>query len=197
MDNIKNDAYYAQKIQDDLIFIIEHMKEIAEFDLPGYAIGGLAVGEPAEKMYEIIEDVEPFAPQNKPRYLMGVGTPVNILEGVYRGVDLFDCVMPSRNARHATVFTWGGIMHLTNRSFETDPRPIEEGCGCPTCQHFSRAYIRHLFKSGEQLGGRLAVQHNLWFYNNLMSEIRKALDEGRFAQFRAEHSEQLGKLRRE
>lgn len=176
---------------------IKHMKEIAELDLDGYAIGGLAVGEPAPVMYDIIEHVEPYMPQEKIRYLMGVGTPQNIVEGVARGIDLFDCVMPSRNARHATVFTWGGIMHLTNRGFETDSRPIEEGCGCPTCQHFSRSYIRHLFKAGEQLGGRLAVQHNLWFYNNLMTEIRKALDEGRFAQFRAEHSEQLGKLRRE
>ena len=176
---------------------IKHMKEIAELDLDGYAIGGLAVGEPAPVMHDIIEHVEPYMPQEKIRYLMGVGTPQNIVEGVARGIDLFDCVMPSRNARHATVFTWGGIMHLTNRGFETDSRPIEEGCGCPTCQHFSRSYIRHLFKAGEQLGGRLAVQHNLWFYNNLMTEIRKALDEGRFAQFRAEHSEQLGKLRRE
>ncbi len=176
---------------------IKHMKEIAAMDLDGYAIGGLAVGEPAEVMYDIIEHVEPYMPKEKIRYLMGVGTPQNIVEGVARGIDLFDCVMPSRNARHATVFTWGGIMHLTNRNFETDSRPIEEGCGCPTCQHFSRAYIRHLFKAGEQLGGRLAVQHNLWFYNNLMSEIRKALDEGRFAQFREEHSAQLGKLRKE
>ncbi len=176
---------------------VKHMKEIAQMDLDGYAIGGLAVGEPAEVMYDIIEKVEPYMPKEKIRYLMGVGTPQNIVEGVARGIDLFDCVMPSRNARHATVFTWGGIMHLTNRNFETDPRPIEEGCGCPTCQHFSRAYIRHLFKAGEQLGGRLAVQHNLWFYNNLMTEIRKALDEGRFEAFRAEHSAQLGKLRKD
>ncbi len=176
---------------------IQHMKEIAELDLDGYAIGGLAVGEPAEVMYDIIEHVEPHMPKDKIRYLMGVGTPQNIVEAVARGVDLFDCVMPSRNARHATVFTWGGILHLTNRNFQTDSRPIEEGCGCPTCRNFSRAYIRHLFKSGEQLAGRLAVQHNLWFYNNLMTEIRKALDEDRFAEFRAAHSAQLGKLCRE
>ena len=173
----------------------QHMDEIAALDLDGYAIGGLAVGEPAEVMYDIIEHVEPHMPKEKIRYLMGVGTPQNIIEAVARGVDLFDCVMPSRNARHATVFTWQGIMHLTNRSFETDPRPIEEGCGCPTCQHFSRAYIRHLFKAGEQLAGRLAVQHNLWFYNNLMTQIRNALDEGRFAAFYAEHSKALGGLR--
>ena len=176
---------------------VQHMEEIAELDLDGYAIGGLAVGEPTEVMYDIIEHVEPHMPVNKIRYLMGVGTPQNLVEAVARGIDLFDCVMPSRNARHATVFTWDGIVHLTNRCFETDPRPIEEGCGCPTCQNFSRAYIRHLFKAGEQLGGRLAVQHNLWFYNNLMSEIRKALDEGRFAEFRAAHSEALGGLRKE
>ena len=174
---------------------VQHMKQIAELDLDGYAIGGLAVGEPTEVMYDMIEHVEPHMPVHKIRYLMGVGTPQNLVEGVARGIDLFDCVMPSRNARHATVFTWEGIMHMTNREFETDPRPIEEGCGCPTCQNFSRAYIRHLFKAGEQLGGRLAVQHNLWFYNNLMTEIRSALDEGRFAAFRAENSEKLGKLR--
>jgi len=173
---------------------IQHMQEIAELDLDGYAIGGLAVGEPTEVMYDIIEHVEPHMPVQKIRYLMGVGTPQNLVEAAARGIDLFDCVMPSRNARHATVFTWNGIMHLTNRCFETDPRPIEEGCGCPTCQNFSRAYIRHLFKAGEQLGGRLAVQHNLWFYNHLMLEIRNALDENRFAQFRAAHSHALGQL---
>lgn len=176
---------------------IDHMQEIAEMDLDGYAIGGLAVGEPAEVMYDIIEHVEPNMPVQKIRYLMGVGTPQNIVEAAARGIDLFDCVMPSRNARHATVFTWDGIMHLTNKCYETDPRPIEEGCGCPTCQNFSRAYIRHLFKAGEQLGGRLAVQHNLWFYNHLMIEIRNAIDEGRFAAFRAAHSRQLGTLCKE
>jgi len=176
---------------------IDHMKEIAEMDLDGYAIGGLAVGEPAEVMYDIIEHVEPHMPVNKIRYLMGVGTPQNIVEAAARGIDLFDCVMPSRNARHATVFTMHGMMHLTNRCYETDPRPIEEGCQCPTCQNFSRSYIRHLFKAGEQLGGRLAVQHNLWFYNNLMQQIRDHLDAGTFEAFRAEYSDQLGKLVKE
>ena len=173
---------------------INHMKEIAELDLDGYAIGGLAVGEPTEIMYDIIEHVEPHMPKEKIRYLMGVGTPQNIVEGVARGIDLFDCVMPSRNARHATVFTMRGIMHLTNQCFATDPRPIEEGCQCPTCRNFSRAYIRHLFKAGEQLAGRLAVQHNLWFYNNLMTQIRDHLDAGTFADFRSQYSDQLGKL---
>lgn len=171
-----------------------HMDEIAALDLDGYAIGGLAVGEPTEIMYDIIEHVEPHMPKEKIRYLMGVGTPQNIVEGVARGIDLFDCVMPSRNARHATVFTMRGIMHLTNQCFATDPRPIEEGCQCPTCRNFSRAYIRHLFKAGEQLAGRLAVQHNLWFYNNLMTQIRDHLDAGTFADFRAQYSDQLGKL---
>lgn len=174
---------------------VQHMQEIAELGLDGYAIGGLAVGEPAEVMYDIIEQVVPHMPRDKIRYLMGVGTPQNLVEGVARGIDLFDCVMPSRNARHATVFTWEGTMHLTNRCYETDARPIEEGCGCPTCRHFSRAYIRHLFKAGEQLGGRLAVQHNLWFYNNLMAQMRAALDAGTFAQFYAEHVQALGRLR--
>ncbi len=176
---------------------VAHMREIAELDLDGYAIGGLAVGEPTEVMYDIIEQVAPEMPVGKIRYLMGVGTPQNIVEGVARGIDLFDCVMPSRNARHATVFTMQGIMHLTNKCYETDPRPIEEGCQCPTCQNFSRAYIRHLFKAGEQLGGRLAVQHNLWFYNNLMTQIRDHLDAGSFADFRAQYSDALGRLRKE
>ncbi len=171
-----------------------HMRQIAALDLDGYAIGGLAVGEPTEVMYHIIETVEPEMPENKIRYLMGVGTPQNIVEAAARGIDLFDCVMPSRNARHATVFTWSGIMHLTNRRYETDPAPIEEGCGCPTCQNFSRAYLRHLFKAGEQLGGRLAVQHNLWFYNHLLGEIRSAIEEGRYEAFRNEHSENLGRV---
>ena len=173
---------------------VAHMDEIAQLDMNGYAIGGLAVGEPTEVMYDIIEHVEPHMPKEKIRYLMGVGTPQNIVEAAARGIDLFDCVMPSRNARHATVFTMRGIMHLTNQCFAVDPRPIEPGCQCPTCRNFSRAYIRHLFKAGEQLAGRLAVQHNLWFYNNLMQQIRDNLDTGTFAQFRAEHSDQLGKL---
>ena len=167
---------------------IEHMKEIADLDMAGYAIGGLAVGEPTEDMYRVIEAVEPFMPKDKPRYLMGVGTPSNIIEAVYRGVDFFDCVMPSRNARHATIFTWGGIMHATNKKYELDERPIDPQCDCPTCRNFSRSYIRHLFKADEQLAGRLAVQHNLYFYNTLMEKIREALDEGRFTEFRNKYS---------
>ena len=167
---------------------IEHMKQIRDFDLAGYAIGGLAVGEPTEVMYRIIESVEPYMPKDKPRYLMGVGTPSNIIEGVYRGIDFFDCVMPSRNARHATIFTWNGIMHATNARYELDERPIDPECDCPTCKNFSRAYIRHLFKADEQLRGRLAVQHNLYFYNTLMEKIRLALDEGRFEEFRNKYS---------
>jgi tRNA-guanine transglycosylase len=167
---------------------IEHMKAISELDLDGYAIGGLAVGEPTDVMYRIIESVEPFMPKDKPRYLMGVGTPSNIIEGVYRGVDFFDCVMPSRNARHATIFTWNGIMHLTNARYELDERPIDPECDCPTCRNFTRAYVRHLFKADEQLAGRLAVMHNLYFYNTLMERIRQALDEGRYGEFRAKYS---------
>ncbi len=170
---------------------IEHMKAISELDLDGYAIGGLAVGEPTEVMYRIIESVEPFMPKDKPRYLMGVGTPSNIIEAVYRGVDFFDCVMPSRNARHATIFTWNGIMHLTNAKYELDERPIDPGCDCPTCRNFTRAYVRHLFKADEQLAGRLAVMHNLYFYNTLMERIRAALDEGRYGEFRAKYSRLL------
>ena len=170
---------------------IEHMKTIADLDLDGYAIGGLAVGEPTEQMYEVIEQVEPYMPKDKIRYLMGVGTPANIIEAVWRGVDLFDCVMPSRNARHGHLFTWQGIRNIMNQKYERDDSPIEEGCGCPACQHHSRAYIRHLFKAGEMLGMRLAVQHNLYFYNTLMERIREALDEGRFGQFRAEHANVL------
>ena len=170
---------------------IGHMQEIAALDLDGYAIGGLAVGEETSEMYRIIEAVEPYMPENKPRYLMGVGTPSNIIEAVARGIDMFDCVMPSRNARHATVFTWSGIMHLKNKCYETDPRPIDEQCGCPTCRNFSRAYVRHLFMSKEQLAGRLAVQHNLWFYNTLTEKIRDAIDTGSFGEFRAKYSELL------
>lgn len=170
---------------------IDHMKEIAELDLNGYAIGGLAVGEPTEVMYHIIEQVEPYMPADKPRYLMGVGTPSNIIEGVYRGVDMFDCVMPSRNARHGTVFTWNGIMHITNACYETDERPLDEQCDCPTCRHFSRAYVRHLFKANEQLAGRLAVMHNLYFYNTLLERIRAELDAGTFMEFRNRYTKQL------
>lgn len=167
---------------------IEHMKQIRELDLDGFAIGGLAVGEPTEVMYHVIEQVEPYMPVDKPRYLMGVGTPSNIIEGVYRGVDLFDCVMPTRNARHATIFTWKGIMHATNAKYMLDERPLDEECDCPTCRNFSRAYIRHLFKANEQLAGRLCVEHNLYFYNTLMEKIRDALDEGTFETFRNTYS---------
>lgn len=173
---------------------VAHMQTISQMDLDGYAIGGLAVGEPTEDMYHILDVVLPHAPVDKPRYLMGVGTPSNIIEGVYRGIDMFDCVMPSRNARHATIFTWDGIMHATNKCYELDDKPLDPKCDCPTCRNFSRAYIRHLFKAGEQLGGRLAVQHNLYFYNTLMEKIRDALDEGRFEEFRNEYSAKLATL---
>ncbi len=172
---------------------IDHMKTITELDLPGYAIGGLAVGEPAEVMYEIIEAVEPFAPVNKPRYLMGVGTPVNILEAVYRGVDMFDCVMPSRNARHGQLFTSKGIININNAKYEQDDTPIDENCNCHVCKNFSKAYIRHLMKSGEMLGMRLSVMHNLYFYNNLFEEIRQHLDNGTYEEFYREKREILGK----
>ncbi len=171
----------------------QHMREIAGMDLDGIAIGGLAVGETAEEMYRIIEAVMPFAPANKPRYLMGVGTPVNILEAVHRGVDLFDCVMPSRNARHGQLVTGKGIRNIQNAKYERDLLPIDEECDCPTCRNHSRAYLRHLFKSNEMLGMRLAVQHNLYFYNTLMEKIRQALDEGRFEQFYEEQRQVLGK----
>ncbi len=170
---------------------VEHMKAIAELELPGYAIGGLAVGESAEEMYETIEIVEPHMPKDKPRYLMGVGTPANILEAVHRGVDFFDCVMPSRNARHGNIFTWHGKMNLLNEKYISDPRPIDENCGCPACRHYSRSYIRHLFKAKETLGMRLAVLHNLYFYNELMEQIRLALDEDRFESFYSGYRELL------
>ncbi|MDD6806840.1 MAG: tRNA guanosine(34) transglycosylase Tgt [Oscillospiraceae bacterium] len=162
---------------------MKHMEEIAKLDLDGYAIGGLAVGEPKEDMYRIISAVNPIAPENKIRYLMGVGTPGNIIEGVYRGVDLFDCVMPSRNARHGHLNTWNGIININNAKYERDERPIEIGCNCPTCQKHSRAYIRHLLKAKEVLGMRLCVTHNLYFYNNLMQEIRNSLDNDTFEEF--------------
>jgi len=170
---------------------VEHMKQIAELDLPGYAIGGLAVGEPAEVMYEIIDAVEPFMPKDKPRYLMGVGTPVNILEAVHRGVDFFDCVMPSRNARHANLFTWKGKLNLNNEKFYNDPRPIDEDCNCPVCRSYSRAYIRHLFKAREMLGMRLCVLHNLYFYNELMERIRAEIEQGTYESFYNEYREKL------
>ncbi len=162
---------------------VEHMKEIAQLDLDGYAIGGLAVGESAAEMYHVIDTVVPHMPTNKPRYLMGVGTPVNILEAVARGIDMFDCVMPSRNARHGHLFTWQGIINLNNKKYERDALPADESCGCPVCQHYSRAYLRHLLKSKEMLGQRLTVMHNLWFYNTLMEKIRHELDMGTFSEF--------------
>ena len=163
---------------------IEHAKEIAKMDLDGYAVGGLAVGETHEEMYRILDAVVPYLPQNKPTYLMGVGTPANIIEGVDRGVDFFDCVYPSRNGRHGHVYTNHGKMNMFNAKYELDTRPIEEGCQCPACRHYSRAYIRHLLKAKEMLGMRLCVLHNLYFYNHMMEEIREALDEGRFAEYK-------------
>ena len=170
---------------------IWHMKEIAKIDCDGYAVGGLAVGEPTQVMYDIIDAVEPYMPQDKPRYLMGVGTPSNIIEGVARGVDFFDCVMPARNARHGKLFTWSGAINLKNEKYKLDERPIDEHCDCPTCRNFSRAYLRHLFKADEMLALRLAVMHNLYFYNKLTECIRDALDAGEFAAFRTEYSEKL------
>lgn len=168
-----------------------HMKEIAKLDCDGYAIGGLAVGEPTQVMYDIIDAVEPHMPADKPRYLMGVGTPSNIIEGVARGVDFFDCVMPARNARHAKLFTWSGAVNIKNEKYKLDDRPIDPDCGCPVCRNFSRAYLRHLFVAGEMLAMRLGVLHNLWFYNELSARIRRALDGGDFAAFRAEYSGKL------
>lgn len=168
---------------------IEHMKMISELDLPGYAIGGLAVGEETSVMYDVIEHVEPYMPYDRPRYLMGVGTPTNILEGVRRGVDFFDCVMPSRNARHGYIFTWNGTINLNNNKYMTDDTPIDENCNCPACRLHTRAYIRHLLKSGEMLGMRLSVLHNLYFYNELMQKIRDALDEGIFEEFYNKYKE--------
>jgi len=170
---------------------IENMCRIAEVPLDGYAIGGLAVGEEADEMYHIIETVEPYMPVMKPRYLMGVGTPQNILEAVHRGVDFFDCVMPSRNARHGNLFTWHGKMNINNEKYFDDEKPIDENCGCPACRHYSRAYIRHLFKAREALGMRLCVLHNLYFYNELMQRIRNALDSGCFEQFYHAHVNRL------
>lgn len=170
---------------------IKHMQDIAALDLDGYAIGGLAVGEPKEVMYHIIETIEPYMPKDKIRYLMGVGTPSNIIEAVARGVDIFDCVMPSRNARHGHLNTWEGVINLNNAKYAEDDRPIDDTCDCPTCKRHSRAYIRHLLKANEMLGMRLAVMHNLYFYNTLMERIREALDEERFNAFRAQYSDLL------
>ena len=171
---------------------IEHMQRISEINCEGYAIGGLAVGEETEEMYRIIDAVEPYMPKNKPRYLMGVGTPCNILEAVHMGVDFFDCVMPSRNARHGNLFTWEGKMNICNEKYMKDPRPVSESCSCPACQNYSRSYIRHLIKAKESLGMRLAVVHNLYFYNNLMKKIREALDGGYFESFYQKYHIALG-----
>ncbi len=170
---------------------IDCMKKIRELNLDGYAIGGLAVGESAEDMYRIIEAVEPEMPKDRPRYLMGVGTPDNILESVARGVDLFDCVMPTRNARHGHVFTWEGRRNLFNAKYELDELPLDPGCDCPVCQNFSRAYLHHLFKSGEMLAMRLCVMHNIYFYNTLLERIRLSLDEGNFGQFSDQYKKEL------
>ena len=170
---------------------IRHMQQIAELDLPGYAIGGLAVGESTEVMYDIIEALDPYMPRDKTRYLMGVGTPSNIIEGVARGVDFFDCVMPARNARHAKLFTWSGTINLKNAKYERDERPIDAECDCPVCRRYSRAYLRHLFKAEEMLAMRLSVMHNLYFYNKLAERIRNALDEGCFESFRRTYSVRL------
>lgn len=170
---------------------VEHMKLIAQMDLDGYAIGGLAVGEPKEDMYRIISAVAPYAPENKPRYLMGVGTPGNILEAVSRGVDLFDCVMPSRNARHGHLFTKSGIININNAKYARDEKPIDEQCHCPVCQTYSRGYIRHLLKANEMLGMRLAVMHNLYFYNNLLKEVRETIENGTFDAYKNEYTVKL------
>ena len=171
---------------------IKHMEDIAELDLDGYAIGGLAVGESTEEMYRIIDVVEPYMPVNKPRYLMGVGTPSNIIEAVARGVDMFDCVLPARNARHGKLYTWNGAMNIKNEKYKRDEQPIDPACRCPVCRSFSRAYLRHLFAAGEMLAMRLAVLHNLYFYNALMDRIRLALEEGTFEAFYREYREKLG-----
>lgn len=170
---------------------ISHMKKIASLNLDGYAIGGLAVGEPKEEMYRIIKAVEPYMPQDKIRYLMGVGTPGNILTGVLLGVDIFDCVMPSRNARHGQLFTSEGIININNKKYEDDKSPVDKSCSCPVCQNYSKAYVRHLLKAGEALGQRLSVMHNLWFYNHLMEDIRSAISENRYEEFYNNNVERL------
>ena len=170
---------------------IEHMKKIAELDLPGYAIGGLAVGETHQEMYDTIKAVEEYMPKDKPRYLMGVGTPGNIIEGVARGVDFFDCVMPARNGRHGHLFTWNGIINIKNEKYLRDEQPIDSECDCPVCKRYSRAYVRHLFKANEMLAMRFAVMHNLYFYNKLMEKIRMSLDNDNFAQFRSKYTKML------
>ena len=170
---------------------VAHMKRIAELELPGYAIGGLAVGETHQEMYDTIEAVEEYMPKDRPRYLMGVGTPGNIIEGVYRGIDFFDCVMPARNGRHGHLFTWNGIINIRNEKYLRDESPIDPECDCPVCRRYSRAYLRHLFKAEEMLAMRFSVMHNLFFYNNLMEKIRLALEAGRYGEFRARYSSVL------
>lgn len=170
---------------------IEHMKKIADLDLPGYAIGGLAVGETTQEMYDTIQALEPYIPADRPRYLMGVGTPCNILESVHRGVDFFDCVMPARNGRHGHLYTWEGVINIKNKHYARDEQPIDPRCRCPVCERYSRAYLRHLFQAGEILAMRLAVMHNLYFYNSLMTEIRRALEADRFEAFYRENREKL------
>ena len=170
---------------------IEHMKKIAELELPGYAIGGLAVGETHQEMYDTIQAVEEYMPKDKPRYLMGVGTPGNIIEGVARGVDFFDCVMPARNGRHGHLFTWNGIINIKNEKYMRDEQPIDPECDCPVCKRYSRAYVRHLFKANEMLAMRFAVMHNLYFYNKLMEKIRMSMDNDNFEQFRSKYTKML------
>ncbi len=170
---------------------IWHMQELAKLDMDGYAVGGLAVGEPTETMYEILDIVLPWAPENKPRYLMGVGTPVNIIEGVARGIDFFDCVMPARNARHGKLFTWNGAMNMKNEKYKLDDRPVDTDCGCPLCRSYTRSYLRHLFQAGEILALRLSVLHNLWFYNELMAKVREAIEADCYEDFRRKYSLQL------
>ncbi|MDR2357230.1 MAG: tRNA guanosine(34) transglycosylase Tgt [Oscillospiraceae bacterium] len=174
---------------------VEHMRRIAQLELPGYAIGGLAVGETVGEMYDTIELVEEHMPKDRPRYLMGVGTPANILESVARGIDMFDCVIPARNGRHGRLYTWDGVVNINNEKYKRDGRPIEEGCGCPACANYSRAYIRHLFRAGETLAMRLAVAHNLRFYNTLMERIRDAVSRGAFTAFRSEYADRLTRRR--
>jgi len=195
-DNAVNPGQMLFGINQGAIFPdlrIEHMKKIAELDLPGYAIGGLAVGETHQEMYDTIELVEEHMPKDRPRYLMGVGTPGNIIEGVARGVDFFDCVMPARNGRHGHLFTWDGIINIKNEKYLADERPIDPQCGCPVCRRYSRAYVRHLFKAEEMLAMRFAVMHNLYFYNSLAQAIRDSLDAGSFSDFRGKYSEILDK----
>ena len=176
---------------------VRHMEDIAKLPCDGYAIGGLAVGEPTQVMYDIIDAVEPHMPKDRPRYLMGVGTPSNIIEAVWRGVDFFDCVMPARNARHGKLYTWKGTINIKNEKYKLDKRPIDESCTCPACRSFSRAYLRHLVTAGEMLAMRLAVLHNLHFYNELMQRIRESLEEGTFSKFRESYSGMLDRPRTE